>query len=89
MFRRGGIISRSLHAPRGVNIHGVDSKLKRKYSWSSPKVRSAASEGVLNRRPVVLKEGFLYKPGFFRFAVSVFLLHHLLLLANDKLCMQL
>ena len=85
MFRRGGIISRSLHAPRGVNIHGVDSstKLKRKYSWSSPKVRSAASEGVLNRRPVVLKEGFLYKPGFFRFAVS------LLLLANDKLCMQL
>lgn len=69
MFKRGGVVSRSLHAPHGINIHGEskqNSKLKRKFSWSSPKVRSAISVGVLTHKPVVLKEGYLYKPGLFR-----------------------
>ena len=70
MFKRGGVISRSLHAPHGVNIHGDskqgNTKLKRKFSWSSPKVRSAVSVGVLTHKPVVLKEGYLYKPALFR-----------------------
>lgn len=69
MFKRGGAVSRSLHAPHGVNItNALDNnpRMKRKLSWTSPKVRSAASEGVLTHKPVLLKEGFLYKPGFFR-----------------------
>ena len=77
MFRRGGLISRSLHAPRGVNIHGESKrniggigpaaiKIKRKFSWASSRVRGAVSESALTHRPLVLKEGFLYKPGFFR-----------------------
>ncbi len=68
MFRRGAI-SRSLHAPHGVSIKALDNnpRMKRKLSWASPKVRNAASEGVLTQKPVLLKEGFLYKPGFFRF----------------------
>ena len=67
MFKRGAV-SRSLHAPRGMRITELDNnpRVKRKMSWSSPKVRSAASEGVLTHNPVVLKEGFLYKPGFLR-----------------------
>ena len=67
MFKRGAL-SRSLHAPHGVNIKALDNnpRMKRKLSWSSPKVRGAASEGVLTHKPVLLKEGFLYKPGFFR-----------------------
>ena len=74
MFKRGGLISRSLHAPRGVNIHGVSkqplgpaaSKIKRKFSWASSRVRGAVSESALTHRQLVLKEGFLYKPGFLR-----------------------
>lgn len=68
MFKRGGM-SRSFNAPHGMNINGEmkpGSKLKRKFSWSSPKVRSAISVGVLTHKPVVLKEGYLCKPGFFR-----------------------
>ena len=61
-------MSRSLHAPHGVKITALDNnpRMRRKLSWSSPKVRNAASEGVLTHRPAVLKEGFLYKPGFFK-----------------------
>ena len=75
MFKRGGLISRSLHAPRGVNIHGESKnngigpaaiKIKRKFSWASSRVRGAVSESALTHRPLVLKEGFLYKPGFLR-----------------------
>lgn len=68
MFKRGGAVTRSLHAPHGVNITALDNnpRMKRKLSWSSPKVRSAASEGVLTHKPVLLKEGFLYKPGFLK-----------------------
>ena len=68
MFRRGGAVSRSLHAPHGVKITGLENnpRMKRKLSWASPKVRNAASEGVLTHRPAVLKEGFLYKPGFLK-----------------------
>jgi len=67
MFKRGAV-SRSLHAPRGMRITELDQnpRVKRKMSWSSPKVRSAASEGVLTHNPVTLKEGFLYKPAFLR-----------------------
>ena len=67
MFKRGAV-SRSLHAPHGVNIKALDNnpRMKRKLSWANPKVRNAASEGVLTHKPVLLKEGFLYKPGFFR-----------------------
>ena len=67
MFKRSAV-TRSLHAPRGMRITEMDSnpRVKRKMSWSSPKVRSAASEGVLTHKPVILKEGFLCKPGFFR-----------------------
>ncbi len=63
------MISRSFNAPHGMNINGEvkpGSKLKRKFSWSSPKVRSANSVGILTHKPVVLKEGYLCKPGFFR-----------------------
>lgn len=67
MFKRGGFISRSFHSARGERINGAGTKLKRKFSWSSRGVRNAASEGVLTHRPVILKEGFLYKPSFFRF----------------------
>lgn len=67
MFKRSGV-SRSLHAPRGTRINELDKSpgVKRKLSWSSPKVRSAASEGVLTHKPVILKEGFLNKPGFLK-----------------------
>ena len=67
-------MSRSLHAPHGVKINALENnpRMRRKLSWSNPKVRNAASEGVLTHRPVVLKEGFLYKPGFLRI-VSNFL----------------
>lgn len=67
MFKRGGAVSRSLHAPHGVNIQALDNnpRMRRKLSWA-PKVRSAASEGVLTHKPVLLKEGFLYKPGFLK-----------------------
>lgn len=77
MFKRGGLISRSLHAPRGVNIHGVSkrpvgaTKIKRKFSWASSRVRGAASESALTHRQLVLKEGFLYKPGFFRIVSDI------------------
>ena len=72
MFRRGGAVSRSLHAPHGVKITALDNnpRMKRKLSWSNSKVRGAASEGVLTHRPVVLKEGFLYKPGFLKIVCS-------------------
>ena len=80
MFKRGGLISRSFNAPHGVNINGEEragSKLKRKFSWSSPKVRSAVSVGVLTHKPVVLKEGYLCKPGFFRFVSCIeFIMHY-------------
>lgn len=74
-----GVRSRSFHAPHGITINGPASentstnnssaavKLKRKFSWSSPRLRKASSEGLLTHRPVVLKEGYLSKPGFFRF----------------------
>ena len=76
MFRRGGFISRSFHTPRGVTINDVGrgESSKRKVSWSSSKVqvvRNAVSEvAITPHRPVVIKEGYLTKPSFFRF-VSV------------------
>lgn len=68
MFKRRSGASSSLHAPRGMRIHELDKnpRMKRKLSWCNPKVRNAASEGVLTHKPVILKEGFLYKPGFFK-----------------------
>ncbi len=70
-----GVRSRSFHAPHGVTVNGPSSsggngsasKLKRKFSWSSSRLRKASSEGLLTHRPVVLKEGYLSKPSFFRF----------------------
>ena len=67
MFKRNAV-TRSLHAPRGMRITELNKnpRVQRKMSWSGQKVRGAASEGALTHKPVVLKEGFLYKPGFFR-----------------------
>ena len=69
-----GVRSRSFHAPHGVTVNGpapgANAKVKRKFSWSNSRLRKASSEGLLTHRPVVLKEGYLSKPGFFRF-VSV------------------
>lgn len=67
-------MSRSLHAPHGIKINALDNnpRMRRKLSWSSPKVRNAASEGVLTHKPVILKEGFLYKPGFLKIVRKTF-----------------
>ena len=80
MYRRNGVVSRSFNSPHGVTINDVKGNgvakgkgVKRKFSWHGGRVRNAFSEGVLTHRPVVLKEGYLNKPSFFRF-VSVVVL---------------
>ena len=75
MFSRGGAISRSFNAPHGMRIqHAADAvreqagRLKGwRKSFSSNRLRHSSSEGALSRQPVILKEGYLIKPSFFRF----------------------
>lgn len=68
MFTRGAV-SRSFNAPHGMRIQAVRdgaSRLWRK-SFSTGRLRHSSSEGALATQPVVLKEGYLTKPTFFRF----------------------
>ena len=77
MFRRDIPISRSFHTPHGINIDSYTppdpEKLKRKYSLSSRggKIRNAMSDTMIAHRPAVLKEGYLYKPAFFRLVSAI------------------
>ena len=70
MFARSSAVSRSFNAPHGVRINQAvkqqAANILRK-SFSSSRLRHASSEGAIARQMVVLKEGYLIKPSFFRF----------------------